>query len=128
MTTPSIDTSGTTIGTYLRRADTTKVAKAKGYYQGRTASKAETSCFVNIKNKIKDFFKAVKRLASRAIEKVKDALRFVETAIIESSKEIYDKVKDFKTPFRKNYFDIKLGKHHLKADRPATVGELFSNK
>jgi hypothetical protein len=99
-----------------------------GNYQGRRASKAETSCFINIKNKLNSFFQAAKRLANRVIEKIEDFLYSAETAISESAQSAYDYVKNIETPFKRNYFKMNIGGYNIQAGRNHTVEELFTAK
>jgi hypothetical protein len=110
----------------LKRHPTTH--PTHGNYQGRRASKAETSCFTSIRNKFDSFFQATKRLANRVIEKIEDFLYSAGTAISESAQAACDYVKNIETPFKRNYFKMNIGGYNIQAGRNRTVEELFTAK
>jgi hypothetical protein len=96
-----------------------------GKYKNNKVTQVETSCFIKFKNKIKDLFKATKRIVNRAIVKVEDFLYTAGTKISNSLEKMCEKVKNIKTPIRKNYVDVNILGYNAKIGKNAKVKDLF---
>ena len=96
-----------------------------GRHKGNRVTKAEPSCFAGFASKVKDVLSAGKRIAKRIIRKIEDCLYTAGIKINDFCEEMYTKVKNIKTPFRKNYVDVNIAGCHAKIGRQARVQDLF---